>query len=430
MLFSRKDLFEFFKLEKSKQIGKIFFLTGLFFLPSAVPISIIFLLLALIIALIGNFNKFFIDKINLLLVVISGLMIFSNFRTFFYQSSNIYLEKNPMVWVDLVNWIPLFLCFWGFQSYIESDKDRKLLAKIFLISTFPVIISCILQFWFGIYGPFTTLNGLIVWFQRETTYSAVTGLFNNPNYTGFWLATMWPFSAFTISNNKYKLINFTYLALITYFLLLTNSRNAFIGMLLSIPILFGSKTLIFILFLIALFLIFFLGLSNFHEIDKEVFSRIFPTRLIDKLLNFELARNINQIRIDNFKIAFELIKNRPILGWGATTFPLMYLASGGSKDLQHIHNINLEIAYNYGIPVSFLLTSLVTIIVFKSSKLIFIEKRYNATINKAWFASTIVVGLYNFTDVTYYDGKLSLISWILLAGLKSMIDESKKKLAD
>ena len=141
---------------------------------------------------------------------------------------------------------------------------------------------------------------------------------------------MWPFSAFTILNKKYKLINLTFLALITYFLLLTNSRNAFIGMLVSIPILFGSKTLALILFYLALILFLLFGLNNFYEIDKEVYSKIFPTRLIDKLMNFEFAKNINLIRINNFKIALELIKNRPLLGWGATTFPLMYLASGSN----------------------------------------------------------------------------------------------------
>tara|TARA_B100000212_G_C27222678_1_gene467990 strand:+ start:265 stop:756 length:492 start_codon:yes stop_codon:yes gene_type:complete len=158
--------------------------------------------------------------------------------------------------------------------------------------------------------------------------------------------------------------------------------------------------------------------------DKEFFSNLIPTRLIEKLINFKFIKNI---RIENFKIALNLIKNRPILGWGATTFPLMYLASGGSQDTQHIHNISLEIAYNYGIPVSFLLTSLVTIIILRSFKLIFIDKTHSSSIDKAWFASTIVVVIYNFTDITYYDGKVSLISWILLAGLKSMLDESKKK---
>ena len=36
-----------------------------------------------------------------------------------------------------------------------------------------------------------------------------------------------------------------------------------------------------------------------------------------------------------------------------------------------------------------------------------------------------MVILYNLTDVIYYDGKFSLLSWILLAGLNCVIEEYK-----
>ena len=29
-------------------------------------------------------------------------------------------------------------------------------------------------------------------------------------------------------------------------------------------------------------------------------------------------------------------------------------------------------------------------------------------------------------DIQYYDGRISVISWILMAGLKSILDENKK----
>ena len=69
-----------------------------------------------------------------------------------------------------------------------GNKDKKLVANTLLISTIPVIVSCIAQMWFGWYGPFTTLNGLIVWFQREPSYSSATGLFNNPNYLDIYIS--------------------------------------------------------------------------------------------------------------------------------------------------------------------------------------------------------------------------------------------------
>jgi hypothetical protein len=117
---------------------------------------------------------------------------------------------------------------------------------------------------------------------------------------------------------------------------------------------------------------------------------------------------------------------RPILGWGATLFPIIYLSSVNQRDIQHTHNISLELAFNYGLPVSLLLTTLISLILIKSFKLIFFEKEFKTAINKSWFSSTIVVIIYNITDVTYYDGKFSLLSWIFIGGLKCIIDSSKK----
>ena len=72
-----------------------------------------------------------------------------------------------------------------------------------LAVTFSIlIIDGFTQYFLKWYGPFEIFNGLIIWFQREPAYSSVTGLFNNPNYAGLWLTAMWPFSAFTIINQK------------------------------------------------------------------------------------------------------------------------------------------------------------------------------------------------------------------------------------
>ena len=68
--------------------------------------------------------------------------------------------------MGIFNWIPLFISFWGFQAYLQNKSQRELFAKYLIAGSIPVLISCILQYWFNIYGPFETLNGLIVWFQK------------------------------------------------------------------------------------------------------------------------------------------------------------------------------------------------------------------------------------------------------------------------
>ena len=352
-------------------------------------------------------------------------MILSNFRYFLTTPESFIIKNNASTWSDLFNWIPLFFCFWGFQSYLKTDKDKKLVANVLLISTVPVIASCIAQMWIGWYGPFTTLNGLIVWFQREPSYSSATGLFNNPNYAGLWLASMWPLAAFNLSQRK-NIFLIIYLCLITYFSILTNSRNAVLGIIFSIPLIFGIKIFIILTFLILTLLITLFGVSNIFELDLEIYQNFIPYRLIQKITNFDFLINKETIRIDIFRKAINYIKLRPLLGWGATLFPIIYLSSVGQRDIQHTHNISLELAFNYGLPVSLLLTTLISLILIKSFKLIFFEKEFKTAINKSWFSSTIVIIIYNITDVTYYDGKFSLLIWIFLGGLKCIIDSSKK----
>ena len=90
--------------------------------------------------------------------------------------------------LGLVNWLPFFLCFWGFQKYLNSSKKRLITSKILICGSIPVIFSGILQL-LNINGPFELFNGLIVWFQKPIHGAGgYSGLFSNPNYAGAWLS--------------------------------------------------------------------------------------------------------------------------------------------------------------------------------------------------------------------------------------------------
>ncbi|MBW3044200.1 hypothetical protein CU304_06245 [Prochlorococcus marinus str. MU1415] len=408
--------------------GHYLFLIGLIFLPSALPISAIFLFTALIISLRSSFREFNLNKINFLLIIVIILMLISNFRYLFSSPAVFVQEDNSSIWIDLFNWIPLFFCYWGFQSYLKTEKNRELVAKALIISSLPVIASCIGQVWFDWYGPFTTLNGLIVWFNKSAIANGITGLFSNPNYAGFWLASIWPFAVFSLSERKKNIFLILNLSLITYFLILTNSRNAILGILFSTILLVGIKVFLIIALFLIIFLISLLSLNNFVGLEEEILNNFIPYRHIKRFTNFAFLSNRIPVRLDVFYRAINFIKLRPIWGWGASIFPIIYLSSGGDIDIQHTHNINLELAFNYGIPVSLLLTYFISNILVRSFKLIFFDKKYNSIINKSWYSSTLIVILYNLTDVTYYDGKFSLLSWILLAGLQSIIKSCENNL--
>ena len=87
--------------------------------------------------------------------------------------------------LDIFNWIPLFLVFWGSQEFLNTPEKRQIFAKYLIIGTIPVIFSCIAQYWFYWQDTLYGLNGLIIWFQKPNDRIFMSGLFSNPNYTGF-----------------------------------------------------------------------------------------------------------------------------------------------------------------------------------------------------------------------------------------------------
>ena len=63
-----------------------------------------------------------------------------------------------------------------------------------------------------------------------------------------------------------------------------------------------------------------------------------------------------------------------------------------------------------------------------SFKLIYKQNK-NKKLNseKAWLVSSFIVIICQLNDITYFDGKIALLIWILLTGLKSILNENHKK---
>ena len=132
-------------------------------------------------------------------------------------------------------------------------------------------------------------------------------------------------------------------------------------------------------------------------------------------------------RIDIWGKAIKLIMERPLIGWGAATFPILYLSKEGIFGAQHTHNIILEISQIHGLPVAIILTIFVSLLVYKTAKIIFNKKKLVGEIDRSWLAAVIIIITSHLTDVTYYEGRISLLIWILLSGLRCIIDSYNER---
>ena len=413
-------------ITNEEELGQNSFYLATFFLGSALPISIIFYLISIFISLRTSNKNFFKDRYNLLFLLISGLMIFSNINSTIFNKESYGDVFN--IWIYLFNWIPLFLFFSCFKVYLNKPVKRENFAKFLLAGTIPILVSCILQSWFGILGTFKTFFGLIVWYMDKLNYSdiSVSGLFSNRNYTAIWLSSILVFAIYQFKFAKIKSLKYTFIVilnfLIIYFTLYTFSRNALIGIFITFLLFFNKLKIVIPIF-------------SFYLLSNLIFSKVpfLNANSPDSIkrffvLNIENFSNFNRVEI--FSTASKLILENPFFGWGGSTFPYTYTMSGGIQSTQHTHNIVLELAYNYGIPLSVILTSLVVFLIFRSSQIIYkdISNRDKLTINKCWLISSIIVIISHLSDITYYDGKISILIWILLSGLRCIIDEDHENL--
>jgi len=405
-------------------IGKSSFLVGVFLLPTAFAISGLFLLFSLVLSFSKNKFCFLKDKLNLLVIIAIGMIIFSSLINNINLIPRVLPDlENSFVFLNLFNWIPPLLGFIGFQSYVKTHDDRLIFSKYLLSGTVPVLASCLFQLFFDFHGPFQIFNGLIIWFQKplEDT-GGVSGLFSNRNYAGIWLSVNLPFGIYLIKKNlKYKIKSLSILFitfLISYLIINTNSKNALLSMISTVIVFFGIKTF----FIFSIGIIFFFIILNLLP-TVNILDLIPETFLKVKRLTFF----INTPRLIIFRSALNYILQRPLLGWGSGTFALIYLAKDNMWNppfvfykFQHTHNLFLEMAFNFGIPISLLLSSIAFYIFFKSFKICYSNENKHdyQNLNKAWISAGIVIFLIHLSDMTFYDGRVSILICILFSGLR------------
>ena len=248
--------------ENRINVGQNCFYLGSFFLASALPISGFFYLIALIISILNSSFSIFRNYWNLSLLMIGCLFFISHYYFYFFNQDELLSEFSKSdSFLNLFNWIPLFLIFFYFKIYLKSIKQREIFAKFLISGTIPVLLSCLLQKWFKIYGPLKTPGGLIIWFNKPLQENmGVSGLFSNANYTGFWLSIVFPLLIYLIFIRKrnpidIKSIILVFILLVTLnFIISTYSRNALLAVFTSFTFVFGIKSLFMLLFCLSLIL--------------------------------------------------------------------------------------------------------------------------------------------------------------------------------
>ena len=130
-------------------------------------------------------------------------------------------------------------------------------------------------------------------------------------------------------------------------------------------------------------------------------------------------------RIDLWNNAIRIISQKPLFGLGAAFFPILYEFYYEPKSYteQHTHNLFIELTASYGILVSLtIFIFIVSLICLSFKKLKKYEiKGKDLIVDRCWLASTSVLLISQMNDITYFDGRISVVFWILLSGIRNIV---------
>ena len=433
MVYFSKKFFISENFNKYK-LAELLFSIGIFFLCSSITLSGLFLLPSLIFGTLIQLRKksFFKNPWHCSFFICGILIILNALMQRFIIPNRFEEIWDPnLTIIGIGNWIPLFWIFWACQPFLDSQEKRKNFSLILIASTFPLLITGFGQYYFGWNGPFETLNGLIIWYLRPSEGN-LAGLFSNQNYTGSWFNLVLPFCialVFEKSRNLFKKsTSFFFLSATSFAIILTNSRNAWAGLALALPLFMGKEGIILVLFGCFLFLLVFSPI--FSGILQSNIQNLVPTHILH---HFAPAgyQDMPSTRIDLFLHGIEIIKINPLIGTGAASFSSIYQQQTNFYR-GHSHNLFSELAISYGVPVTIIFAiSIISLLIISYYFIFLINKKTNelSFIDRSYWVAVFFFFLSQLADIQYFEGRISILVWILIASLKNIIDENiyKKK---
>ena len=349
-------------------------------------------------------------------------------------------EYQQPAWLGLANFIPFFLVFLGWNLLLETPSQLRRLAELGVISAVIVSILGIGQVIWDWYTP-EALQLILGWVLNSggNPPERLASVFMYANIAGAYLLIiftlnlgLWVESYRWRKQNQWRWLGLTVsLILIAIALFLTSSRNAWAVAFLVTTVyviylrwswLLASEGLILTTIVGAAF-----APSPLNQGLRQIVPRSIWARLNDQMYS---DRAVETLRTTQWQFTWDLIQDRPFLGWGLRNFTPLYQAQMEIW-LGHPHNLPLMLSAEIGLPGLLLLLGLVGSIIIRGSKLVSIWSDLSPTPGaQQWqqdqlmFLTFIIafcaLTLFNWLDVTLFDLRLNLLAWLILAAINGV----------
>jgi O-antigen ligase len=344
----------------------------------------------------------------------------------------LFAENNGAAFGGLFNFLPFFIVFIAQSRLIQTPAQLRRLAWVIISPS--VIITALgigqlfLKWYFHWkFGDIRGSSGIILdWTVAEggEPLGRMSSLFYYATVLASYFVTTFTLTLGLFVEQWQTKRSPAIMAILTAIgginlvgLFLTNSRNAWALALAAIVVFATYIGWRWVGALVMWVIIAVLEAAYAPPPLSSWFRRIVP-RMIWARINDEMfERPDASLRTTQWHFAWEMIKQRPLTGWGLRNFSALY------KDQTHFfvghpHNLPLMLSAEMGVPATLLFYGLVGWIVYSGVEWIRgTVERGDRAIVLTYVVAFMACTLFSLLDVTLFDARINTLQWLLLAGI-------------
>ncbi len=381
----------------------------------------------------NNFSKIIRNPLNQGLGILAVLLIVGSALAEYPQEA----------WLGLANFLPFCALFVALRYLITKPVQLRQLSWLIILPSLPIVVLGLGQLFAGWDSP-QLIESILGWglIPLGVPAGRMSSVFIYTNFLaiylaiaftltlGLWLDT-WQSRIKKLSKQQVQILFLLTLILLADIsgLILTSSRNAW-GLaafsFMAYAVYMGWRLLVWGVTGATTAILWASFAPNLGGTQlRQVVPRFIWTRLSDQLYE----RPVETLRITQWQFCWDLIKERPVLGWGLRNFTPLYEAKMNFW-FGHPHNLFLMLGAEVGIIATLLFMILVGSIMVQA---VILLKSWSGKDSRLIFFSYAIAFscciLFNLADVTIFDLRVNTIAWILLGAISGVANTlSERKL--
>ncbi len=340
-------------------------------------------------------------------------------------------------WLGLANFLPFLALFAALSQLIKYPSQLRRLSWLLILPSLPIVILGMGQLWLNWSTP-DWLAAIVGWqlVPQGEPPGRMSSVFIYTNFLAIYLAIAATLAvgiaiAQKETRTRKKKQWWVWLLLITIIfldslgLILTSSRNAWGVAFLSFiafAVYLGWRWLVYAITAATTAI---LWASFLPDLGGQWWRKIVPAFLWGRLSDQMYPdRPVETLRITQWQFCWNLIQERPLIGWGLRNFTPLYQAKMNVW-FGHPHSLFLMLTTEIGIVATILLSAIVAWVMTKGILLLKSDfyQRDRPVLFSYLVAFTGCI-LFNLVDVTIFDLRVNLMIWILFSAISGIILQS------